>query len=394
MLQYSFSTVLMAVLSSNIIIIFTAVCFCRKDLLVSIGYKMFALLLGIAFLRFAFPFQFSFTTNIILSNTLSQIIAYIWHTLFWIGPLRISIWSIFEFVWILGILVKSVIFIKDQLVFNHKVVWQSRNLTDDERYSHLLDEICGDGPNPFSVYELGGLKVPVLYGIRHPRILMPAGMEMPERELRYLLSHETAHHYHHDILIKLGLSLLTIIYWWNPACYVLKAQLNAVLEMRVDNYVAGDNFDSKFGYLNCLVYVAEHNIDQAEKNIKLPENSIALLDLKQYNTLTNRFDVMGGEPKPYAKVLHVTALAMTVALFLFSYFFIFEARYFASEDMVTIDSSGTGNYAVLNENGAYDIYYGRFLVCTVDNLDNYHEGIAVYNNLEDVPSELRIVIKR
>lgn len=394
MLQYSFSTVLMAVLSSNIIIIFTAVCFCRKDLLVSIGYKMFALLLGIAFLRFAFPFQFSFTTNLVFPDTLSRGISFLRYYFYQSEYINISIWGIFESVWIIGILVRLGIFVIRHLAFNHRVVWQSRNLTDDERYSHLLDEICGDGPNPFSVYELGGLKVPVLYGIRHPRILVPAGMEMPERELRYLLSHETAHHYHHDILIKLGLSLLTIIYWWNPACYVLKAQLDAVLEMRVDNYVAGDNFDSKFGYLNCLVYVAEHTVDQAEKSIKLPESSIALFNLKQYSALTNRFDVMGGEPKPYARVLHVTALAMTVALFLFSYFFIFEARYAApEEDMQTVDLSGPSTYAVLNDDNTYDVYYGGYQMDTVDTLDNYYEGMVVYDSLDEVPAELFAIIE-
>lgn len=391
MIQYSFSTVLMAVLSSNLIIVFTAICFCNRDLLVSFGYRMFALVLGVALLRFIFPFQFSFTMNVVLPNILSQVVV-IFRTPFYTdGSFYISLWRIFEFVWIIGILVRLIIFVVKQLVFNHQVVWYSRNLTDDERYSRLLDEICGDRPNPFWVFELNGLKVPVLYGIRHPRILIPAGLEMPENELRYLLSHETAHHYHHDILIKLGLSLLTIVYWWNPACYVLKAQLDAVLEMRVDDRVAGDTFDSKHGYLNCLVYVAEHKTDQTAKSIKLPENSIALFNVKRYNTLTNRFEIMDGEPKAYAKLLHVAALVLTVSLYLFSYFFIFEARYvFPEEDAATIEMSGSKNYAVLNDEGTYDIYYGDLLLKTVDSLENYPEGMPVYHDYDEVPAELRL----
>ena len=389
MIQYSFSTVFMAFLSSNLIIVFTAICFCNRDLLVSFGYRMFALVLGITLLRFVFPFQFSFTKNIVLSNSLSHIISRIGHTRFMIDSLRISLWSIFEFIWIMGILVRLALFVKDELVFNHQVVWESINLTNDERYSRLLDEVCGDRPNPFWVFGLEGLKVPVLYGIRHPRILIPAGLEMPENELRYLLSHETAHHYHHDILIKLGLSLLTIVYWWNPACYALKAQLDAVLEMRVDNRVAGDTYDSKHGYLNCLVYVAEHKTDPTAKRIKLPENSIALFNMKKYNTLTNRFEIMDGEPKPYAKLLHVTVLAMTIAIYLFSYFYIFEARYFTPRDEATIEMSAYNNYAVLNENGTYNIYYGDILLETADSLESYPEGTPVYQNYDEVPAELQ-----
>lgn len=392
-MQYSFSTVLMAVISSNIIIIFTAVCFCHRDLLVSFGYKMFALLLSITLLRFIFPFQFSFTSNIVLSNILSQIVAYMCHTLFRIGSLRVSIWGIFEFVWIVGILVKLTIFVINYLVFNHQVVWYSINLTNDERYSRVLEEVCKDKPNPFCVFALQGLQVPVLYGICHPRILVPAGMELPENELRYLLSHETAHHYHHDILIKLGLDLLTIVYWWNYACYVLKEQFDAVLEMRIDHNVSENIHDSKHRYLNCLVYVAEASIDGPGKGIKIPGNSIALFNLKKYNTLTNRFNIMEYKPKPYAKLLHVAALTMTITLYLLSYTFIFEARYATPEEnkesFALVDPYV---YIVLTDNNTYDVYYGDLLLETVDSLENYPEGTPVYYNYSEVPLELQATL--
>lgn len=389
-MQYSFSTVIMAVISSNLIIVFTAVCFCHKDLLVSFGYKMFALLLGIAFLRFALPFQFPFTSNIVLSHNLSRIIASLWHTLFTIGSVRISIWTIFEFVWIIGALVKLAMFIRSQLVFNHWVVWCSINVTDDEHYSRLLDEVCAGASNPFCIFELQGLKVPMLYGIRNPRILIPAGMELQEEDLRYLLSHETAHHFHHDIVIKLGVSLLTVVYWWNPACRVLKEQLDAVLEMRIDDYVTDGTFESKRGYLKCLIRVAEKDSDKDEKYIKIPENSIALFNPKRYNTLTNRFELMSGDPKPYARFLHVSALVFTVTVYLLSYAFIFEARYAAPEENeASVEMLDPYIYMVLTENNTYELYYGGHFVEIIDSLDNFPAGTPVYDNIDEVPSELK-----
>ena len=78
----------------------------------------------------------------------------------------------------------------------------------------------------------------------------------------------------------------------------------------------------------------------------------------------------------------------------FSYAFIFEARYVAPEDdIATIDSSGADNYAVLNADNTYDVYYGGFLMNTVDTLENYHAGMPVYDSLDEVPAELRVVIK-
>ncbi len=384
----------MAVLSSTIIIIFTAVCFCNKNLLVSFGYRMFALLLGLTFLRFVIPFQFPFTVNVVLPGILSQAISFLRYHFYQSEHMNISVWIIFEIVWTVGILVRLAVFLTRQLIFNHQVVWYSRNLTEDERYSRILDEICGDRPNPFWVFELQGLEVPVLYGIRHPRILIPAGLEIPDKELRYLLSHEATHHYHHDIYIKLGLNLLTIVYWWNPACYVLRKQLDAVLEMRVDNRVAGKTFDSQFGYLNCLVYVAELDADRKVKRIKVPENSIALFNPRRFNSLSNRFSIIGEKPKRYARFLHVAALVMTIGIYLFSYCFIFEARYITPEESTaTIDAADPSIYAVLNENHTYDVYYGGYRMTTVETLENYHEGIVVYDSLDEVPAELQVIIK-
>ena len=394
MLQYSFSTVLMAILSSTIVIIFTAVCFRYENLLVSFGYKMFAVVLGITFLRFALPFQFPFAANIVMSEGLSRIIAIFRRPFLAVGPFNVSMWGMFEAVWLIGILVRLALFIRDCLAFNHWVVWQSISLTDNGHYSRLLDEACGGGPNPFSVYELRGLKVPMLYGIRNPRILVPEGMELQEEEMRYLLSHETAHHFHHDIIVKLGLSLLSIIYWWNPACRILQEQLDAVLEMRIDDYVMDGTFDSRRGYMRCIIQVAEDRAGQGQEQvIRVPENSIMLFNPKHYNTLTNRLNVIAREPKPYAKLLHVSALVLTAGVYLFSYAFIFEARYSTpEEDMVVFELLDPYTYIVMTEDNAYEVYYGDLLVERVDSLENYPEETPVYDSLDDVPAEIRVTM--
>lgn len=380
----------MAFLSSTIVIIFTAICFCNKKLLISFGYKMFALVLGFTALRFLLPIQFPFTANVVLSDKLSQAVSFFRHHFIWLEHLGISfsIWEILEIIWIIGALVKLALFIKDSLVFNHWVVWYSINVSEDEHYCRLLEEICGDSANSFCVFELSGLKVPMLYGIRNPRILIPIGMELQEDDLRYLLSHETAHHFHHDIAIKLGMSLLNIIYWWNPACYALKDQLDAVLEMRIDDYVTKGVFETTRGYLRCISRVAEERSDKNGKSLKIPGNSIALFNPRHFNTLTNRFELMNGEPKPYDRFLHAAALTMTVTVYLLSYAFIFEA-YFPPQEENLVEAPDPYIYAVLMENDTYGLYYGNYLIETIDTLENFPEGTPVYNSLDEVPQELQ-----
>lgn len=393
MLQLSFSTILMAVLFSNIVIALTAICFCHKETLVSIGYKMFAFLLVITLLRVIFPVQFSFTTNIELPAMLSRAISFLRCPFYQTASIKISIWNIFKLIWVSGILVKVILFIKTQWVFNHWIVWYGIDVTDKEGYSNLMHEIGSDEKySSFRIIQLYGLKIPILYGIFRPRILIPADMEMSEDSLRYLLSHETSHHFHHDIITKIILNTLTIVYWWNPACYLLKAQLDAVLEMRIDNGIAGNTFDSKFGYLNCLVYIADFGSNASGKRVKVPENSIALFDSHTFNNLINRFHIMGETPKPFTKSLHVAILAITIALYLFSYLFIFEARYIVPEDNV-FDTTDSSFYAVITENGTYEVYHGSVLLEAADTLENYHKDTPIYNSIDDVPEELRVFIE-
>lgn len=391
MIQYSFSTMLMAVLSTNIILLITSLCFCHKSLLVSVGYKMFMLLLGIAFLRCIFPFQFSFTTNIALCAPLSYAVSLFCHTLFTIGSFNISLWTVTELVWLIGIAVNLRQFVKRQSDFHYYVITHSTDITQEGSYSAILDEICGQKPNPFRVLELPGLQIPVLYGMRSPSILVPVGMDISEYDLHYLLSHEAAHYFHRDILVKACLSLMTIIFWWNPACYLLKEQLDAILEMRIDHAVAGDTADTIIDYVNCLISVAAFSPDKTAGGNRKSGSSIALLDSNFYNNLMNRYHILCVKPKPCAKLLHMALLALTVSLYLLSYLYIFEARYIPpNQSATTIEASSENTYAILREDGLYDIYLGDFQVDTVSDLTYYPADMPVFKSLDEVPEELLI----
>lgn len=101
---------------------------------------------------------------------------------------------------------------------------------------------------------------------------------------------------------------------------------------------------------------------------------------------------MGETPKPFAKSLHIAILAVTVALYLFSYLFIFEARYIVPEDNI-FDATDPSIYAVITENDTYEVYYGGFLLETVDSLENHNSEITIYSSIDDVPEELRAIIE-
>ena len=77
MLHFSFSTVLTAILTSNVIAILIAIPFIKKDLTLCIGYKVLFCFVVLALLRLLLPFEFPFTTNVFLPQFLSQITAFL-----------------------------------------------------------------------------------------------------------------------------------------------------------------------------------------------------------------------------------------------------------------------------------------------------------------------------
>ncbi len=85
----------------------------------------------------------------------------------------------------------------------------------------------------FKTLLVPGIKTPAIFGMVHPRILMPT-TDYTDGEIYYILKHEILHYYRHDMLIKILCETLCTVFWWNPAAFLLKKQITRVLEIRVD----------------------------------------------------------------------------------------------------------------------------------------------------------------
>ena len=280
MIQISFATMLMAFLSSSIIVVFTTIYFCNRKFLITKGYKVFALPLGIAALRLLIPVEFSFTSVIALPAPLSQAAVSFRNPFFTTGSLDISPERIIEFIWAIGSIICLGKLIRDQIVLKRMITLYGRDVTHEERYSEALGEICGAWPDSFRIIELPGVKVPVLSGIMSPYVLVPEGFNSVD--FRSFLSHKNFNHFHRDVLIKAGINLLMIIYWWNPVCYLLRGQIRLVSEIS------------------------------------------ALLDAKIPNGLTDRFHMLSNIRKNGANLLCVATSAVSATICLLSYCCMFE----------------------------------------------------------------------
>lgn len=80
------------------------------------------------------------------------------------------------------------------------------------------------------------LNTPLLMGFCHPCICLPqTGYTAEEQEL--ILRHELCHYRRKDLLYKLLMNLLCIIYWFNPALWWMKKEADRDIEFLCDETV-------------------------------------------------------------------------------------------------------------------------------------------------------------
>lgn len=128
-------------------------------------------------------------------------------------------------------------------------LWRQRHVVGDSRptFPTHLGRLYEDTLRELHCHKYGVLMISdsaptaMVIGFFSPDILFPTSLEaLPEKQQRYILCHEITHFLHHDLWIKLGLELICCLLWWNPAAYLLRTQVNQLLEMRCDARVCRD----------------------------------------------------------------------------------------------------------------------------------------------------------
>lgn len=370
MLNYSFSTVLMTVLTSTVLIGIIAVCFYNKKILLSIGYKLISGFLILTLIRFIFPFEMSFTKTILLPKWMSAVILFIRHPFFTLGPLKISIWFVFECIWLCGSVFTAIRIIRNRITFHKGIIRYGKNVTDKEPYVSVLRKVCDSHKTNLRIILVAGLDTPQQYGVFHPAVLIPAELNLTDSQLYYTICHELSHYKRHDFLVKLGMHVLVAIYWWNPLCHVLSQQVDVMLEMYVDEKLTHSDPAVKKEYTETLIHIG-YNIATVQESPLMPSYLISPKAVTDFGGLRARIHMLyrGDEG---SKLISIALFGVVVALFLFSYCFIFEAHYLpSSHTLETPEIQASDMYAVLLEDGTYDIYWNNELFEHVDSLEYY-----------------------
>ena len=73
MIQFSFSSVLMTVLTSNLLLILVALFFRNEKTLARVGYRLTAVYCAVTLIRLLFPCELPFTKTVVLPSGISNL---------------------------------------------------------------------------------------------------------------------------------------------------------------------------------------------------------------------------------------------------------------------------------------------------------------------------------
>ncbi|HEY3743454.1 MAG TPA: M56 family metallopeptidase, partial [Bryobacteraceae bacterium] len=123
------------------------------------------------------------------------------------------------------------------------------------------------------VYETSRLSVPVTYGFRNPRILIPADWHTwSDETLDAVLAHERSHIHEHDFLTQCLSKLNRAIYWANPLAWWLDRTLATLAEHASDD-AALNRIGERPAYAAMLLGFAGRQSNLAIAGVSMARNT-------------------------------------------------------------------------------------------------------------------------
>lgn len=384
-MSYSLSTVVMTILTSNLLIAVIVLCCRDRKIMLSVGYKLLLLFLALTTIRFVFPFELPFAKNIYFFGLLAEIVASIRHPYVSWNSLEGSLAVLLGCLWLWGTVRRLFHMHQRKAKFRRFVTRYGKNVSNKEPYRSMMAEICGKRKNPLWVVTVPYYGTPLQYGTIRPYIVLPETLTLSEEELYYVLRHEVAHFYHRDALIKDLITFICAVYWWNPLCRILQKKADILLEMQVDHSLIRGDGEIRETYCQILDNISSKL--QGDPSIPGAAAAISMATARGED-LQCRQEMMRREDKKPQRLLFCALAGFVTCVYICSYCFILEPisrTQPAVEDGVYLIQNNS-LYAVPREDGSYDIYLENFydegvwyqgnFIENVDNLE-YYIGISI-----------------
>lgn len=105
------------------------------------------------------------------------------------------------------------------------------------RMRYILKETKVIHHEKMCIYQSVKVESPILYGLIHPKLIVPIWMDCQDEAFRFVLEHEEIHIHRRDYLIKPIFLCVSIVYWFVPFVWIAYYYAIKDMEMSCDELV-------------------------------------------------------------------------------------------------------------------------------------------------------------
>lgn len=294
----------------------------RTELISRYGTAVPHFLVICCIIRILFPVEFPDYQYVIADNFLFSWV--VEHFKFILHPeyRRIGIIA-FVIVWLGGSAVSLFFLVKKSLLARY--ILHEDACIDYPKAKKILDSI--DPDCKVETRLCSGISTPILAGYLHPKIYFPT-LPYTDEEVRLVLLHEYSHWKRRDIWKKLVMNIICIVFWWNPAVFIIRRELDQLLEFCCDKRLSkGFEELEILDYLNLLIMTSS-----AKKKKSVMTNTLFTIDFADnmvQHTIQQRFDLLFYKHRAtkHRKLAQAGMILLGVVWMVCSYYFILQTNF-------------------------------------------------------------------
>ena len=221
--------------------------------------------------------------------------------------------------------------------------------------------------NRLFVYQL----LLLVWGFFKCHIYFP-NYDLSSDEWKFILDHEVLHIKLHDTFIKIFLLFLTALFWWNPIMYILRKDIDQMLELRCDGILTHDySIEMQNKYLETILSILKRQTHPPNSKGHL---TASFVNRSAYSLTRQRFEI----------ILSTNRLTKAKALLCYSIsFLLFFSSYFIILQPATKTTTEQGPTLILHtsENN-YELYIDGTFYKNLTQKEAYSKEYSKYEIIE------------
>ena len=170
-----------------------------------------------------------------------------------------------------------------QVTKRNKALKNSVRIETDSRIEELVNSFRLK--RQVQIYINDGIKVPITYGVLHPKIIIQSQVLENDNLLKYIIIHEMIHIKKFDIVFTHVKNLIACLYWYNPFVLLASRYMEDDLELLCDKLViqkVGDTVKNRKEYCLSMLQLIELKEIQEKSVLNLHTTKERMIIIKRW----------------------------------------------------------------------------------------------------------------